>query len=397
VRKIINYFRDHPGYAEMSLDDWNLAVRCAFGRYFTSSSQLENHREYLRTDLLSLLQIQGSPGHIDLLARTLRLFRVTLAGQESECLACIHRALILTQKAESAWMSIFHTQEEPHPDASPRDQVAFLFTVLGKMLEECYRPRLQILLDFVLCKIQDPQEAGSLDFGRIVARLSDLLGARAELYLRDPVFNIAVNQWRNIPAHSSYDVVGIDRVEATFGSKPKKQVALTVQQLRDVVRWATHSMIALRLALTVFVFDNMAIVQASQPSIPSLRLDSRLVDLSHNLNVVGFMCQEVRRADGQLVLVLRDRLGRPVRDAIIHASQALVTLSTSINADSIERDVLDRVQVRLLFGERDDHSATAVVRVSDALAYTREELTLAEYIALIAFEVDGTRIDRGPR
>jgi hypothetical protein len=121
------------------------------------------------------------------------------------------------------------------------------------------------------------------------------------------------------------------------------------------------------------------------PSIES-RLSSTLLNIIHGLSTVGFEAagwQSVKR-DG--ILSVKDRLGRPPRDALIHASQMLDQLSVGILLDPSTKNRFDRAGISLVL-EDGSCFGTALVPVQIADAFTRSKVNLKEYMENIQWVV----------
>ena len=157
---------------------------------------------------------------------------------------------------------------------------------------------------------------------------------------------------------------------------------------RTTLDWAVKALNTLRLATVIVYMEFMAdLLAEGLPADPTIRLESWLIHLFHNLSLVGFFCVSYRMIQTTFTIDLVDLQRRPVRDAIIHASQVLDQLSAAVRSDPAVRPSPERVSVRLV-GEEARVHAEASVDVSNAIARSEGRLTMKKYVACVDFWIE---------
>jgi hypothetical protein len=129
-----------------------------------------------------------------------------------------------------------------------------------------------------------------------------------------------------------------------FGRKQPTHKRITPAELKRVVQWAASSHLTVRMANVIIYLEYLKEIQAL--GLPGLRIrfESAMVGVCHNLNIVGFKCGSYGGERDVFRLKLQDRLDRPVRNAIIHASQALDQISCALEDDPTKQHRFKRAR-----------------------------------------------------
>jgi hypothetical protein len=298
--------------------------------------------------------------------------------------------------AEERWLTLVLTHRPVGRAFSLRDRAASLFAVLDEMLEGCYKPHLRILHGFAT-KLQTgtfPIHVLSRDLGQLTDHIVQAFSKKARVLIEDPEHAMPVNQWRNVAAHKTYVVKTRSTLELRYG-RPKQTVRrISMASLRRTVHWAHQIIATARLASTIIYLEYMKELKGAGLTQPSLRLESRLVGLCHNLSLVGFQAVNYEGEKDGFVLTLRDVHNREPVDALIHASQALDQLSVGVEYDPVLRPKYKRVSVRLV-SKANKTLGQATLQVADGIAYLKKELSQHDLVARTEFRFsDPKRVAR---
>jgi len=388
MSKLLQGILSAPVELNPDVTDWNAAVRREFGPFVRRKSILFKYREILRTEVINLRKLARSPECMKLLLQLVRLYRRELTSDRVALLQQLVTLFPGTGTADENWMSLF-MRAERSPSSSLQDQVQAQFDWLDVVLEGCHKYHLRILYAFALHKHNGnfPADVVSMDYGALVGGLPQWARSSFAYLCEDPEHGITVNQWRNIAAHKSFVIRSSRTLDVTYGRGANRTTKrLTTASLRRAFDWSINALNALRLATVIVYLEYMEELQGAGLKDPTMRLDSWLTHLFHNMRLVGFYGVSHTLNAKFLTIDLFDTQSRPVRDAIIHASQVLDQLSVAVDSDPAIRPRPERACVRLL---NDDGSvaAGASVRTVDAITHSEGGSTLQQYINSIDFMI----------
>lgn len=363
-------------------------MRREFGPFVRRKSVLHRYREFLRTELINLRKLERNPECRMLLQRLVRLYRHELYADRTASLQQLTGLFSGTVTADENWMSLFIRAEHP-PSEALQDQVQAQFDWLDVVLEGCHKYHLRILYAFSLHQHNGsfPADVASMDYGALVAGLPQWARFRFRYLCEDPEHSIPVSQWRNIAAHKTFAIRSSRTLEVTYGRGANKRTqGMTTASLRRVFDWSINALNTLRLATVIVYLEYMNELHDAGLKDATIRLDSWLTTLFHNLRLVGFQGVSHSARARLLTIELLDTQSRPVRDAIIHASQVLDQMSVAVDSDPAIRPRPERASVRLLNAEG-NVVAEASVRVTDAIRHSEGRSTLQQYIDTIDFMI----------
>ena len=371
---------------DSDVDAWNEAVCDAFGPFVRRKSILRTQRELLRTELINLAKILPFPRYTTALRDLARLYRRNLRKKANPSRSVLRESIQSVGGTSDRWLALFFAREGRPAASSVHDHAYQLFEALEAVLEGCVKPHLRVIHAF--CSIQrcgqSPANLTSLSFGNLGAGVEETLGRSGKLLLRDPEYGIPVHQWRNVASHRAFEVVGGDRVRIVWGRNLQNSREVEISGLTRVLHWAVLSFVTCNLAHLVVFLEHVAELGNLEGRVKSIRLESWMVRLSHNLSLVGFEVLDWLISRGVFRCYLRNVLERSNRDALIHASQILDQLATAADSDPARRDDVLRVEV-VLQDDRRELLASASIAVSDALAATLGEISMKEQIRLTDF------------
>lgn len=371
--------------------NWNAAVRRELGPFVRRKSILSRYREILRTELMNLRKIESNLECMKLLLRLVRLYRRELTVDPVHSLQQLIALFPGTVTADENWMSLFMRAEQPS-SKSIQDVVHAQVDWMDVVLEGCHKYHFRTFYAFALRNHSGRFPTGVIakNYGALVGGLPKPVRSEFCFLCEDPEHHIPVNQWRNIAAHKSFVLRSSRTLDVTYGRDPNQvTLRITTASLRRTLDWSIQALNTLRLASVIVYLEFMTDLHEAGLPEPTLRLDSWLTHLFHNLRLVGFfgLSHCVKRDIFTIDLI--DTQRRPVRDAIIHASQVLDQMSVALDSDPTVRPRPERAEVRLV----DDTGAVvagASVKTADALAHSEGKSTLEEYIACVDFVIPKT-------
>ncbi len=279
------------------------------------------------------------------------------------------------------------TQEPLVPGSRLHDHAFQMFAILDNILEGCYKLHLRVIFGFAARDRtgEFPSDIVERDFGKLVSFIADAYSAQACLLIEDPENHIPVNQWRNIAAHKSFAITSENTIEVRFGRGKLKSKHITAEALGRVIKWAERCLATARMANLILYLEYLQDLKIIGLPELSLRLESSLVTLCHNLGIVGFECRSYSEEGNAFILRLQDRLGRAPKDAIIHASQVLHKLATALEDDLTTRRRFERTGIRLI-DESERPLASASIKIEDAIAFTVGKLSMKKLVERTTFQ-----------
>jgi hypothetical protein len=284
-------------------------------------------------------------------------------------------------------MALFMAQDGGQHESRLYDYAFRSLSTLENMLEGCYKLHLRVLYGFAVFNGTGhfPSDAAASDFGALCPPIKLAVLAQAKWLVEDPMYGIAVNQWRNVAAHKSFSVVSDTMLEARYGRNTVTSFQMASASLSEVIGWARRCLLVVRMANLITCLEYMEeIKRAGAPNAP-IRIESFLTNLCHNLRMVGFECTGTQEEGDLFTLLIRDRLRRNFAEAIIHASQVLDQMSVAIESDPTIASRFKRSMVRLI-GEDEEHVASASIKLEDAIQWALGQISTEERLKRTRFD-----------
>jgi len=150
-------------------------------------------------------------------------------------------------------------------------------------------------------------DINKLDLGRVINKL--LKYKFFEGILIPSPWNLKLNDWRNIPKHDKY-LVKDNKIICRFKKPPKeKEIILSKQELWYLFLSINDIFSILRLAHSVFFFDNIEEIQPYWDK-KRLRKESSLLDLISVYGMFGFSVKNYSVGDDKVEFQLKDKTRR---------------------------------------------------------------------------------------
>lgn len=279
---------------------------------------------------------------------------------------------------------------QPNPtDFSERDKISYYFKVIDEILEGVFKPRFRLFDKFINYYTKGTYYDNSkVDFGQIIQNFPDSERVPATLYLKDPFFSIATNQWRNISSHKTF-AINKDSISIEYGKKDIKTLSVSFEQLKLILDWTQDLYRVIRLA-EVFInlnFTKEVVDALGGTDKIKLRFESVLMHLINNIQIVGFQFVSTIEMDATFILRLKKKINSDLKDSVIHASQFLEHLASAVHDDEFTRDKFTDVQVQVM-NENNENFPSSTVKISSAMSKLEKEMNLDEYIQCIDFKIN---------
>lgn len=388
MKKVIEALGRYQVPTRYTREDWKGSTYASFSPYFRRRSALVEHIDAFMVELRNLAHLVPHPDNLQLLKWCLFLYRSVLREDRTRAYAFMQSMLQNMTSSDARWMNLFHATAPIERGSAPQDRIFQLFETIDGIAEGCLKPQLQIVFAFAMRQADGrwPADVSAMDFGALVAKFPSALKDEVPILLKDPDLNIPVNQWRNIGAHRSYQLVGPQTVEVKYGKGSVHTRRFGIRRLSNASSWIIRLYRTLRLANSIIFTEHMREITAL--GMPDLQrpFSASLTNVAHDLSTVGFetMGWQERRQEG--VLVLGDRLGRDRKEAFLLASQQLVRIAIGILADVSTRTRIKKVSIGLQLPDGSRY-ATATVSVEAADAYSLSRIDLNEYMDKIEWRV----------
>lgn len=374
--------------SDISVDDWNSLLIVKFRPYFRNDNIFESNKEVLRTEFINYIRFSEKPEYLNLFNWTFQIFKECFDKDESLSIKQLSDSFCEITETDSKWMT--NAIIQPNPSYfSDRDKASYYFKALDDILEGAFKPRFKLFDNFINYYMNGSYYDNSkIDFGQIIQNFPNLISNKAGLYLKDPIFSISTNQWRNISAHKSFEIKK-DLIRVEYGKKNVKSLTISYSQLKQILDWAIDIYRVLRLA-EVFInlnFTEEVVKALGGAKNIKLRFESVLLHLIHNIQIVGFEFIETSDSENELIMRLKKKIDSDLKDSILHASQFLEHISSAVYDDEFTRDNYSGVKVEVL-DEANKQIARASVKIDTAIRKLENKIDLKEYIQSIKFEVD---------
>lgn len=372
---------------DISVEDWNKLITLKFKPFFNEESVFLSQKETLRTELVSYLFLEKDEDYFKLFEWTFDVFKQCLDRHKEISISELAKNLNSVSATDMKWMSITLMQQDISK-FSVVEKTTYIFKLIEDILEGVFKVRFGLLFNFTTCleKGSFPKEANQT-FGNLIHNFSNN-DTDATLFLKDPIFGISTNQWRNISAHKSYEVKRKEIIVKYGRANKTVSVSLTHHQLGKIFDWSQNIYRVIRLAQTLVYLNNTNSIISilGSESISSNRFESTLFGIIHNLQIVGFEFISTEDSSDTFCINLRKKIGSDVKESIIHASQALDQISSAIYFDELINYKYTFTKIKLV--EKNEVLASAKIRINHAIRKVNGEITMEEYINKMDFNIE---------
>lgn len=381
-------YENVPYPDEFSVEDWNELIKLKFRKYFLSEEIFKKNKEILRSEIVNYIQFSQKDEYLKLFDWTFSVFNESLANDNLASISELADSFDEVSATDLRWMTNVLIQ----PDSSifeERDKISYAFKMIDEILEGVFKPRFKLLFKFG--KYSDTgvfQDISNLTFGNLINQSSTPIKTNGELYLKDPIKSIATNQWRNIAAHKAYKI-GKEEIEVEYGSRIKTTAILSHEEFYKILNWVKNIYGVIRLSEVLIHLNYISEIIDNRGGTENLnvRFQSSLVNIIHNLQIVGFHFVSTEESNKIFEINLKEKPNSEIKESVIHASQCLDQLSCAIIDDEFSKDKYQFAKISIVDGGN-RKLASACVDVTLALKKAENKITLKEYINSINFEIN---------
>lgn len=360
---MLEKYLDFDSYSDQyTVDDWNILIKDVFYRYFPNDVSFLKNKDILRTELINYIPLSQNLKYLRLFENTILYFQDLKKQSYSdfEDIFLNHYEKLI--ETDTKWTRFCLSQQEIGK-LSRHDVIAVKFKALEEILEGCFKERFKLLFH-TECFFENNCYQENLDFGQYITKFKNPIN-QFYIYLADPCLNIKTSQWRNIAAHNTYKIRK-EHIEITYGKNNPKIVNLSYSQFENVFQWVKNIYSSLRLAEVLTIIGNPTLIQKisnNNYDIP-LRIEQWLLQLVHNLQIVGFPFVKILEEQNSLSIILKKKKSGDLKDSVIHASQCLDQFAFGIYSDEFSCDKYKYAKV-IIVSEILEELGSAYVEIND--------------------------------
>jgi len=379
-------YEDMKFTADFSVEDWNDLIKLKLEKYFISNTLFEKNKEVLRTELINYIVISEKPHYFKLFEWTYELYTDCIKIDKQKTIKIISESFQDISNTDMKWMTNVLTQPD-YQQFSERDKISYYFKIIDETLEGVFKPRLKLLDKLIRFKLgQNVIDNSNFDFGKIIREFPTEFENEICLFLKDPLFSISTNQWRNISAHKSY-VIKKDSVEIKYGRNNIHSKSILIEEFYKITHWTQDIYRSIRLGQ---VFTNLNYIEEIVTELGGIenlnvRFESALLQITHNMQIVGFEFVSIEELSETFCLNVKGKLNHDLKSSLIHASQCLDQLSCAVYDDEFTKENFKNSRISIL----DDNLnilGSATVPIDIALKKVKNEISLEEYLDHMKFE-----------
>ena len=380
-------YEDLEFSADFSVEDWNDLIKLKLEKYFINDTIFEKNKEVLRTELINFIGLSEKSVYFELFEWTYDLYADCIEIDKEKTIKIFADSFQDISNTDMKWMTNVLTQPD-YQQFSERDKISYYFKVIDETLEGVFKPRLKLLDKLIRLKLgQDVIDNSNFDFGKIIREFPNEFENETNLFLKDPIFSISTNQWRNIAAHKSV-VIKKDSVEVKYGRANIQSISMTIEEFYKITHWTQDIYRTIRLAqvFTDLNYIEEIVTELGGTENLNVRFESALLHIIHNMQIVGFEFVSTEELSDTFCLNVKGKVNHDLKSSLIHASQCLDQLSCAVYDDEFTKDNFENTRISIL----DDESnklASAIIPIDIALKKAKSEISLDEYLDKMKFEI----------
>jgi len=378
-----NIFNQINCSEDYSVDDWNKLTRDIFLKYFSNEELYKSNKELLHTELFNFFSLYSDNSYISVLNNIHEVFLKVISDNRKESLEVLSSAFNNVINTDDRFLTYYISINAE--GFTKKDFATYYFRSLDELIESCFKPRYKLF--YMFYKYQKNRIFENIDEKSLGDLVNDNKIVNFELLVKDPIFGIHINQWRNIASHKDYKI-GSELIEVKYGFKRDKVQILTHGELKEILIWIKKAYTSLRLAEVLiylnFMKDMLNVKNDTTCNIKQ-RSEASLLHLVHNLQIVGFKFESFIEENMTFELNVFIKNNNDVQESIIHASQAFVNIALALELDEFRKDEFSNIRINILNKEK-KIVASAIIDIKSCLDFSIEKLTLEELINQINFD-----------
>lgn len=380
-------YEDLKFSTEFSVEDWNVLIKLKLGKYFTNDSIFEENKEILRTEVINYIKFCTKTEYFKLFEKTFDISKDCIFLNRPESIRILANSFDDISNTDMKWL----TNALIQPDSSnfsERDKVSYYFKAIDETLEGAFKPRFKLLDKLINFKLdQIIVDNSSFDFGKLIREFPLHIKCDFSLFLKDPLFSIPTNQWRNIAAHKSF-TINTDNIVVAYGKGNIHKKTISYSDFYKIVNWTQDIYRVIRLAQVLtslnYIEEIVEILGGTQNM--NVRFEASLVHIIHNMQIVGFEFVSNDEQNETFCLNVRGKVNHDVKSSLIHESQCLDKLSRAIYNDKFVKYSFQKTKINIV-NNSGDVLASATISIETAIKRAQGELTLNEYLSKMEFDI----------
>lgn len=379
-------YEDSKFTTDFSVEDWNYLIKLKLEKYFISNTLFEKNKEVLRTELINYIGISEKPLYFKLFEWTYELYADCIKIDKQKTIKIISESFQNISSTDMKWMTNVLTQPD-YQQFSERDKISYYFKIIDETLEGVFKPRLKLLDKLIRFKLGlNVIDNSNFDFGKIIREFPSEFENEICLFLKDPLFSISTNQWRNISAHKSF-VIKKDSVEVKYGRNNIHSKSILIEEFYKITHWTQDIYRSIRLGQ---VFTNLNYIEEIVTELGgtenlNVRFESALLHITHNMQIVGFEFVSTEELSETFCLNVKGKLNHDLKSSLIHASQCLDQLSCAVYDDEFTKENFKNTRISIL-DDKLNKLGSATIPIDIALKKVKNEISLEEYLDHMKFE-----------
>lgn len=374
--------------ADFSVEDWNSLIKLKFGKYFSEEKVFEKNKEILRSEIINYIRFCQKTDYAKLFDWTFDLYKDCINRDKDKIVKAIANSFYEISNTDMRWMSNVLTK----PDSKKleeRDKINYYFKAIDETLEGAFKPRFKLLSKVASFKSNSIIiDNSNFDFGKLVREFPHQYLNDIDLFTKDPIFSISINQWRNIAAHKSYSI-NKNNITIEYGRTNIQSVTVSFDDFYKIVHWTqdVYRVIRLSQVLIILNYIEEIVTELGGTENMEIRFESSLLHIIHNMQIVGFEFVSTSKQSDTFCLNIKGKREHDLRSSLIHASQCLDQLSCAIYDDKFVRDSFQKAQVNIVNDEQ-QKLASATIDIAIALKMAMGEIDQKEYLSKMIFSID---------
>ena len=346
---------------QFSVEDWNKVIKDIFLSFFHDETIFLEKKDLLRTELVNYIPLTQEPRYVELFEYTHELFKVLGEKSKSDLENVFYEHFDKIVETDDYWTRSCLSQADIK-NLQPHDIINVKFKAIEDILEGCFKARFKLFFH-VNCFLNNiPFQ--KKDFGQYISDFENP-NEIFELYLFDPYLKIKTSQWRNIASHKTYKIRK-NHLEIVYSKKNPIKVDLTYAQFEDVFNWVKLMYGSLRLAEVITFLGNRNIIEkvTEKAQNINLRLEQMILQIVHNMQIVGFPFVKIIEDGKTLTLLLNKKQEGDLKESVIHASQCLDLMAYGIHSDEFSSGKYKYAKVVIVSNNLIE-LASAWIKISD--------------------------------
>lgn len=368
-------------------EDLNNQIKSIFSIYLKNEERTLNlYKDFLCVELVKYKKIQSTKNYLLFFETIMNQYKNSSIFEDTQFLNMMESLIKVDEESSNNYISISMNQPTIDNSKSKYDNLYNLMNLIDELLEKCLYRNLRLLYGFLSYKINQvpPKDLFDLDFGGLISSITKIHG---DYLLKDKVYCIPINQWRNICEHKNYKFIDSENIEVKYGSKKQYSKVVKYNDILPILQNFNAFNTALKLIFGLIFLDIIPDIN-NKLSGTNIRLEESFAPLFLNLRTVDFSIIEYhyKQENNEFELLFEDLdTIEPTQSRIIHISQIFSRVATSIYDDKILNIKPDTIKICLFHKQK--NIANTTIRYEVALDFALKKIKMEELINNINFQI----------